>query len=334
VVKPTPAFARPQGGSVGRHAPLLVLALVVGAASLAACGTTDGSSSAGTTETTAEPTTTTSLPPGGRQPTPEDPLRVVFAGDSVMGNLAPATIAALNGGGSVDARFVLTPSVARDATVQVLWQQQIDEFDPDVIVMLIGTWENAAEGGAPGSPGWREFYEPNILDPFIQLVTSGGAKVIWIGMPAVDDPERTWQFVALNQGYATLPQRYPDQVQFVDGGAAVSSPEGGYVEVLNIPGVGELRLRRTDGTHLCPDGAVLIARPTLDLIVHDWNVPLLPDWEYAPWRLPENTEKPEECPGIENPVVPPTTTPTTTPAAPAEPAGGTATTVPVEAAAP
>ena len=39
--------------------------------------------------------TTTSVPPGGRQPTPEDPLRVTFAGDSVMAEFAPALIEAL-----------------------------------------------------------------------------------------------------------------------------------------------------------------------------------------------------------------------------------------------
>jgi uncharacterized protein len=292
---PSPSRSLPRAAAL-----LAVLAL---AAALAACGTTDGSSADGSeTSTTEAPTTTTSLPPGGRQPTPEDPLRVIFAGDSLMSNLAPAAVAALNGGGAADARFVLNPSVARDPTVQVLWQAQIDEFDPDVIVMLIGTWENAAEGraegGTPGDPGWRESYEPNVVDPFVQLLTSGGADVIWIGMPAVVDPEKTWDYVALNQVYADLPNRYPGQVQYVDGGAAVSAPEGGYVEVIPIPGGGEIRLRRTDGTHLCPDGVVLIARPTLRTIVHDWNVPLLANWETAPWRLPENVEKPEECPGI------------------------------------
>lgn len=283
--------------AVGRRA--LVGVALAGALLAGACGVTNGDDDSADAPTTTEaPTTTTSLPPGGRQPTPEDPLRVIFAGDSLMGNLAPATTAALNGGGSADARFVLSPSVARDPTVQVLWQSQIEEFDPDVIVLLIGTWENAAEGGSPGDPGWREVYEPTVLDPFVQLLTSQGAQVIWIGMPAVSDPDRTWDYVALNQVYADLPNRYPGQVTFVDGGAAVSSPEGGYVEVIPIPGGGEIRLRRTDGTHLCPDGAVLIARPTLRQIVEDWNVPLLEGWETAPWRLPENVEKAFECPGI------------------------------------
>jgi uncharacterized protein len=274
-----------------------VVVLVAGSL-LAACGDTDGGSSEAGPTSTEAPTTTTSVPPGGRQPTPDDPLRVIFAGDSLMANLAPATTQALNEGGSSAAEFVLSPSIARDPTVQVLWSAALEQVDPDVIVMLIGTWENAAEGGSPGDPGWREQYVPNVLDPFVQLLTSQGAHVIWIGMPAVDDPEKTWEYVALNQVYAELPSRYPGVVSYIDGGAEVSGPEGGYIDVVPTPDGGQLRLRRTDGTHLCPDGVSLIAEPTLAQIVADWNVPLLPDWQHASWRLPANVDKPEECPGL------------------------------------
>ncbi|OWY61604.1 hypothetical protein B7486_62920, partial [cyanobacterium TDX16] len=234
-VPPPPRAGRPATDA-RRRPRALVLALVVAAGSLlAACGSTDGGTSATAEPTSTEaPTTTTSLPPGGRQPTPEDPLRVIFAGDSLMGNLAPATTAALNGGGAAEAQFILSPSVARDPTVQVLWQTQIEQFDPDVIVILIGTWENAAELGGPSEPGWAEQYVPNTLDPFVQLLTSQGAHLIWIGMPAVSDPDRTWDYAALNQVYADLPNRYPGQVSFVDGGAAVSGPQGGYAEVVPI----------------------------------------------------------------------------------------------------
>lgn len=298
-------ISRPSGSgnisAVLRRSSALLAALLL-AAGLAACGgSSDGSSDASETSqettTTTAPTTTTSVPPGGRQPTPEDPLRVVFAGDSIMGNLAPAAVAALNGGGAVEAKFVLAPSIARDATVQVLWQAQLDEFDPDLIVMLVGTWENAVEGGFPGVPGWREQYEPNVLDPFVELITSEGAQVIWIGMPPTSDVERSYQFAALNEVYAALAERYPDTVQFVDGAAAVS-PNGQYVETIPTTEGGVIRLRRTDGTHLCPDGAVLIARPVLRTIQEDWNVPLMEGWESAEWRLPENVEKAYECPGI------------------------------------
>jgi hypothetical protein len=279
---------------------LLAVAVVAVAGSvLAACGTTDdGTSAAAPTSTTEAPTTTTSLPPGGRQATPEDPLRVVFAGDSLMANLAPAATQALNEGGSADAQFVLSPSVARDPTVQVLWQAALEQVDPDVIVMLIGTWENAAEGGRPGDPGWAEAYVPNVLDPFVQLLTSQGAHLIWIGMPAVDDPYRTLEYAHLNGVYADLANRYPDQVTYIDGGSYVSSPEGGFIDVVPTPDGGQLRLRRTDGTHLCPDGVSLIAEPVLAEIVADWNVPLLADWQHASWRQPQNVEKPEECPGL------------------------------------
>ena len=92
-------------------------------------------------DSNAPTTTTTSVPPGGRQPTPEDPLRVVLAGDSVMNGLAPAIATALNEGGDSQVQFDLAPSIARDTASRVLWQQQLDATSPDLVVMLIGTWE-------------------------------------------------------------------------------------------------------------------------------------------------------------------------------------------------
>jgi hypothetical protein len=62
---------------------------------------------------TAEPetaSTTTSIAAGGRQRTADDPLRVLFAGDSLAFETATPTVAALRGGGSALAFFVGAPS--------------------------------------------------------------------------------------------------------------------------------------------------------------------------------------------------------------------------------
>lgn len=85
-------------------------------------GTADPAAGATVAPTTV-PVTTTSTPPGGRQPTAEDPLRVTFAGDSVMAEFAPAMIEALQGTGETVGRFVLSPSIARDGAANLIWQQ-------------------------------------------------------------------------------------------------------------------------------------------------------------------------------------------------------------------
>ena len=246
---------------------------------------------ASTPPSTAPPTT---LPPGGRQPTAEDPLRVIFAGDSVMAELAPAAIEALNRGRRVEAKFVLSPGVTLDDGAAVIWQQQLEDFDPELVVVLVGTWETGGQLGVPGSPGWREQYDSLVLDPFVQLLTSTEAELVWVGMPAVSDPESTFVLVELNSAYSELPSRF-DGVTYIPGGEFLSAPTGGFAEFLDGPN-GPERVRRVDGLHLCPPGAERLAKPVLDHIVGRWNVPVAEDWRDGDWRRPPILDKPEECP--------------------------------------
>ena len=67
----------------------------------------------------------------------------------------------------------------------------VKRFDPEVIVVLIGVWEGMATG-APGqyplgSPAWERTYRDRLLQPYLDLLTSRGAKVVWVGMPPVPD---------------------------------------------------------------------------------------------------------------------------------------------------
>jgi hypothetical protein len=245
---------------------------------------------------TADPpatTTTTMLPPGGRQPTAEDPLRVLFAGDSVMADLAPAAIAALDAG-TADARFMLAPGVALDATSRVLWQSQIESFDPEVVVVLVGTWETDGDLGPPGGDEWRARYDSEILDPFVELVTSEDADLVWVGMPAVAEAEATFLLADLNAAYAALPDRF-DSVTYLPGGEFVSAPGGGFAEFLDGPN-GPERVRRVDGLHLCPGGAIRIAEPVVGEILEQWNVAIDETWRTGSWTRPPEFPKPEECP--------------------------------------
>lgn len=274
--------------------------VVVGGLVLGACGYDPPEQTAPTGEQAlvvpapSPTTTTTTVPPGGRVPTPEDPLRVLLAGDSVMADLAPAAIDALNRGGATEARFGASPGLVLEPTAEAVWRQQLESFDPEVVVVLVGTWEIGDRLGTPGSEQWRARYDAEVLDPFVELVTSQGAEVIWVGMPAVEEPDSTLVLVELNSAYEDLEDRFPG-VRYVPGGEYVSSPEGGYTDVLEGPD-GPERVRRVDGLHLCPGGAVRLAQPVLDLIEARWAVPVAEDWTTGEWREPPLLQEPEECP--------------------------------------
>lgn len=224
------------------------------------------------------------------------PLRVTLAGDSVMAGLAPAVTAALEGGGDADVEFVLTPSVLRDATVRFSWSRQLESFDPDVVVMLVGTWELGEVTNGVGAsvtssdPGWQRVYADEILDPWIDLVTADGARVVWLGAPAVATEEVSLLFESLNVAYRDLADRR-EEVVYVDTTRALAGVGGGADAGFVATGTDErgqlVRLRQVDGLHLCPDGAVRLAEALVDELEQTRSLSLPVGWQSAGWRNDE-----------------------------------------------
>ncbi len=245
----------------------------------------------------ASATTTSSVPPGGRQPSASDQLRVVLAGDSVMNGLAPAVATALNEGGESDVAYELAPSIARDAASRVLWQRQLEESHPDLVVMLIGTWERGDANFEPGDPAWAPWYQEQVLQPFSDMITGAGTRILWLGMPAVENEADTLQLVALNSQFKALADR-DDMVDYVEGGDYLNGADGGYTDHLPREDGTMERVRRVDGLHLCPGGAERLAVPVIQYAQQQWNVAVGYDWQNAPWREPPTLDHPEECPAL------------------------------------
>lgn len=248
--------------------------------------------------TPAPTTTTTTTEPGPRRPTVDDPLRIVLAGDSVMAGLAPALKAAVEADGTSEVRFILTPSILRDPTVRFTWNQQLEEFNPEIVVMFVGTWESevlrTGTGPASEDPEWRGQYEANVLDPWLQLITSRGASVIWIGNPPVANDDANRAFGALNEAYAALPARWPS-VTYLPAQEALNGPTPGYHDVIAGTDGTFVRTRQIDGLHLCAGGAELLAGRVVDELTTTFKANESPGWESGAWRDAE-VFPPASCP--------------------------------------
>jgi hypothetical protein len=176
----------------------------------------------------------------------------------------------------------------------------LDEFDPDVIVMFVGTWElgevtnRVGTSVGPGDPGWLEAYEADILDPWVDLITEQGAEVIWLGAPAVQSPEVDGLFASLNDAYQALSDRWPE-VTYLDSTAALAGTGQGFVPIATTPDGQHVRVRQIDGLHLCPDGAVLLANAVIAQIESDHPVREAPGWAQGSWRNHQEYP-PESCP--------------------------------------
>jgi hypothetical protein len=277
-----------EGPSARRSFPA---ALLVAGLLVAGCGAHDTAEQAAPLVTTTVPdaTTTTAepLPPSGRRPTPDAPLRVLMAGDSLMADVSLAIASTLQDGGAARARLVAAPSIPRDDVTRTLWRQQLDQYDPEVIVIMIGVWEGMAEDAlaenALGTLAWEQEYRRNQLDPYLDLLTSTGAEVIWIGMPPSPEPRRELEWSSMNRAVRRLAEESPD-LEWIPGDEILANPDGTWADILPGPQGNPQRVRRVDTTHLCAEGAVRLARPVLNHLHDEWDVPLAPHWPTRNWR--------------------------------------------------
>lgn len=240
---------------------------------------------------------------------PAEPVHVVLAGDSVMAGLVPAVEAALEPTGRVTVDFVVTPSILRDPSIRFSWGQDLDRLDPDLVVMFVGTWEDRevllppAEGSQPGGvvtldpadARWSERYRREVVDPWLALITSAGARVVWIGAPPVADPARSEFFDELNGVFEGLSDDW-SQVTYLDPSRALGRGGSSFADVVLLPDGTAVRLRQVDGLHLCPAGAQLLAELVVAEVAGASNVPVVDRWQNGAWRGDPGLYPPAGCP--------------------------------------
>lgn len=214
--------------------------------------------------------------------------RVLLAGDSVMSELAAGIRAAL--GPHVDARYVISPAVAEDHTLAAALRREVVASEPDVVVVLIGTWEAPA---VLAGDGWDQDYRERVA-PFIEDVTAT-TQLVWLGHPPTRDPAESLRLAAVNAVWSELAAT-TDALTYVDAGRGVA-PDGAFHTLLDRPGGGRAVVRNLDGRHLCPDGIVLMAQEVLGPLTELLGSDPAPAWEQGAWRDdPETIRFPQQCP--------------------------------------
>jgi hypothetical protein len=217
-----------------------------------------------------------------RMPSASDPLRVLMVGDSVAAELRLPVEEALEAGGAGTVRYVSQPSLPRDAGYLQIWDDALAEDRPELVIVLVGYWEqriySTAPGGLPSEPEYRRDH----LEPFVRSATAIGAEVLWVGAPALADATASEVLTELNVRYEQLAAEEPG-VAFLDGNAPVAGPGGAFAEVIETS-TGPQRVRAPDGLHLCPDGGVLVATSVLGWVMDRWDVPLGDRWQAGDWR--------------------------------------------------
>jgi hypothetical protein len=107
-----------------------------------------------------------------------------------------------------------------------------------------------------GSRAWQDAYGAEVGSVMAALLREG-AKVLWVGEPAMQDPVLSAGMRAVDEVYATEARRHPG-VYWFDPGVVFDGPGGRYRSTIVIGG--HPTAVRLDGIHLNVAGSIYLAR--------------------------------------------------------------------------
>ena len=214
-----------------------------------------------------------------RVPTGKKKLRVVVVGDSLAAGLGTylervmkPSLVRVSRQGQISTGLSRPDYFNWPATMRSI----VDRFRPDLVIVMLG--ENDAQGlRSPqgdvlvpsGTYPWPAAYQERVRD-FAQVASSGGARVVWAGLPVARDRSR-WEILErLNGIYADVAAGEPD-VAFLDTWDLYASPSGGYTAYLH-QGNDVIEIRASDGLHFTPTGYELLARAALQVAVDEFEL--------------------------------------------------------------
>ena len=113
-----------------------------------------------------------------------------------------------------------------------------------------------------GSRLWRKAYADRVAGIMTALAREG-SRVLWIGEPAMQDPQLSSYMAVMDQVCAQQAARH-HWVTFFNPGAVLNGPHGSYRGTLLIHG--RATLVRLDGVHLNIAGSIYLARYIADYV--------------------------------------------------------------------
>jgi hypothetical protein len=216
------------------------------------------------------PTTTTTAPPDPKRPTAANPLRVLIVGDSIGLDMGGALQSDLATTGVVNAALDARESTGLTRPDYFNWpaelQNDLKSADPQVVVVMIGANDAQDFLGPPDVPytssQWNTLYAQR-ASQFMQLAGSGGATVVWVGMPPMRDPNLSGQMMDINAVDSHQATAATPPVTFVNTVKSLGTAQGGYTAFVTNAAGQIVNTRTPDGTHLTPGGSQVVAQQVI-----------------------------------------------------------------------
>jgi hypothetical protein len=226
--------------------------------------------------TTSVPTTPTTLP-GVFVPTPESPVHVWIAGDSLTERFGPSLANLLAGTGVVESRRDVEYSTGLTRPDFFDWPRFLEavltDTRTDILVFMIGANDGQPiltdSGWIPfGTERWADEYRRRVAAT-MDLVAELAPTTYWVGQPIARSAEYSAKMALIDEIYRDEAAEHPN-VRYVDSWALFSDADGAYSAYLPDAEGENVLMRISDGIHLTVDGGERLARWVGQFIADDW----------------------------------------------------------------
>jgi len=239
-----------------------------------------------------EPATTEPTEPRPQAPprragfSPQKPLRVWMAGDSLVVVPAQSILREVAGNRAVEADSEIEGRLATGLERPDVynWFSRFrrvmrDEKPQAVVVMFGGNDDHGYMTGLPegrsissfGSQAWRQEYRRRVAT-VMNTVTREGAFIVWIGLPVSKDAEQTRRYDTINAIVQSEAAKRPGRASYLDTYFFFAGEDGGYAQYVEDDAGRLVKMRADDGVHFERAAGDLIAEKVLERLEERFDV--------------------------------------------------------------
>jgi lysophospholipase L1-like esterase len=232
-----------------------------------------GGQPGGPPTTTGPSGTTPPTAPDITHPTAADPLRVLILGDSLGIDMGGPLQNDLANTGVVQATLDARESTGLTRPDYFNWpaelQADLATARPQIVVIMMGANDPQDFPGPPDipftSPMWNVMYADRVAE-FMKLAQSGGATVIWVGMPPMQNSALSSKMSDVDAVDQQQAAKLTPAVDFISSWTLLGTTQGTYAPFITNGSGQVVNVRTPDGIHLTPAGGEVLSQTVLNYL--------------------------------------------------------------------
>lgn len=203
--------------------------------------------------------------------TPDSPLRLWIAGDSIAHSVGTGLGKRAAGTGVVAPVYESRVSSGLASPGFFDWPRRVGEelprLDPEIVVFVMGTNDWAVPQATPldasGQPAWKATYADEVRS-MVDTLAADGRTLYWVGPPVLRDGKQEAGVREVASVIREVVAGHPAAV-YVDAHDLLDTEDGSYTAVVETDGK-RVQVRAGDGVHFTPDGADYLGNAVFALL--------------------------------------------------------------------